>query len=264
MPQKINPDVLELVRGKTGRVVGNLTSLLVLVKGLPLAYNRDLQEDKEPLFDSVDTVTACLELAAAVVGGAELNREAIAARISRETGGIVVPSFDDPAIVAGQGTAGVEIVNQLGRSPPRILIPCGGGGLASGIALAVPDADIVIVEPEGWDDMKASLELGEIVPVAPDAPNTILDALQTPRVSPITYGILRERRATSLSVTDDEAAAAMRFAWQRHQLVVEPGGAAALAALLAGKVPTQDDTVVVISGGNVDPALHARIVAEPA
>ena len=81
MPQKINPDVLELIRGKTGRVIGNLTSLLVLVKGLPLAYNRDLQEDKERLFDSVDTVAACLELAAAVVAEAELNAEAIAARL---------------------------------------------------------------------------------------------------------------------------------------------------------------------------------------
>jgi argininosuccinate lyase len=83
MPQKINPDVLELIRGKTGRVIGNLTSLLVLVKGLPLAYNRDLQEDKERLFDSVDTVAACLELAAAVVSGAELNRESIAARLDK-------------------------------------------------------------------------------------------------------------------------------------------------------------------------------------
>jgi argininosuccinate lyase len=83
MPQKINPDVLELIRGKTSRVIGNLTGLLVLVKGLPLAYNRDLQEDKEPLFDSVDTVLACLELAAAVVAGADLNREAISARLDR-------------------------------------------------------------------------------------------------------------------------------------------------------------------------------------
>jgi argininosuccinate lyase len=83
MPQKINPDVLELIRGKTGRVIGNLTSLLVLVKGLPLAYNRDLQEDKERLFDSVDTVSACLELAAAVVAGAELNRETISARLEQ-------------------------------------------------------------------------------------------------------------------------------------------------------------------------------------
>ncbi|NOZ40354.1 MAG: argininosuccinate lyase [Planctomycetes bacterium] len=83
MPQKINPDVLELIRGKTARVVGNLTSLLVLIKGLPLAYNRDLQEDKERVFDSTDTVEACVELAAAVVAGAELNRESIAARLDR-------------------------------------------------------------------------------------------------------------------------------------------------------------------------------------
>jgi argininosuccinate lyase len=81
MPQKINPDVLELTRGKTARVIGNLQALLVLVKSLPLAYNRDLQEDKERVFDSADTVSACLELAAAVVAGAELNHEAIESRL---------------------------------------------------------------------------------------------------------------------------------------------------------------------------------------
>jgi threonine dehydratase len=192
------------------------------------------------------------------------SREAIAARISEETGAIVVPSFDDPAIVAGQGTAGLEIVQQFGGSPPLIVIPCGGGGLASGIALAVPDAEIIIVEPEGWDDMKRSLELGEIVPVAPDAPGTMLDALQTPRVSPITFGILRQQSAKPLWVSDAEAADAMRFAWDKHGLVVEPGGAAALAALLAGKIPPVEDTVVVLSGGNVDPELHARITAQAA
>jgi threonine dehydratase len=174
----------------------------------------------------------------------------------------VVPSFDDPAIVAGQGTAGVEVVEQLGRSPKRIIVPCGGGGLGSGIALAVPEADIVIVEPEGWDDMAHSLELGEIVPVAADAPDTFCDALQTPRVSPITFGILNDRKATALSVSDAEVEEAVRFAWERHQLVVEPGGAVALAALLAGKVAPLQDTVVVLSGGNVDPVLHERIVSE--
>jgi threonine dehydratase len=189
------------------------------------------------------------------------SREAIAARISDETGATVVPSFDDPAIVAGQGTAGLEIVEQLGRAPKRIVVPCGGGGLASGIALAVPEAEIVIVEPAGWDDMARSLELGEIVPVGADAPETFCDALQTPRVSPITFGILNDRNATALSVSDSEVAEAIRFAWERHGLVVEPGGAVALAALLAGKVAPQEDTVVVVSGGNIDPALHARIVA---
>ncbi len=83
MPQKINPDVLELIRGKTARVVGNLQTLLVLLKGLPLAYNRDLQEDKPPLFDSFDTVRGSLELAAPLAAGAELNRAAIAERLDR-------------------------------------------------------------------------------------------------------------------------------------------------------------------------------------
>jgi threonine dehydratase len=188
------------------------------------------------------------------------SREEIAARIAEESGATVVPSFADPAIVAGQGTAGLEIAEQLGRSPARIVIPCGGGGLASGIALAVPAAEIVIVEPEGWDDMGRSLELGEIVPVRADAPNTFCDALQTPRVSPITFGILKDRNAVALSVSDEEVADAMRFAWQQHGLVVEPGGAAGLAALLSGKLALLEDTVVLLSGGNVDPALHARII----
>ncbi len=83
MPQKINPDVLELTRGKTARVIGDLQTLLVLTKGLPLAYNRDLQEDKPPLFDAVDTVAACLELASPLVAGAELNQVSINARLER-------------------------------------------------------------------------------------------------------------------------------------------------------------------------------------
>ena len=121
------------------------------------------------------------------------------------------------------------------ESPRRIIIPCGGGGLASGIALACPDAEIVIVEPEGWDDMRRSLELGEIVPVSSDAPPTLCDALQTPRVSPITFGILRERGAGRSLPVSEAVREAVRWAWDKHQLVVEPGGAVALAALLAGE-----------------------------
>jgi len=189
------------------------------------------------------------------------SREKIAAKLADDTGATIVPSFDDPAIVAGQGTVGLEIVEQLGGPPSRIVIPCGGGGLASGIALAAPEAEIVIVEPEGWDDMTHSLERGEIVPVEPDAPNTFCDAIMTPRVSPITFGILRERNAGGVAVSDVEVADAIRFAWARHGLMVEPGAAVALAALLAGKVPSLQDTVVVVSGANVDPALHASLVA---
>lgn len=189
------------------------------------------------------------------------SREEIAARIAGESGATVVPSFDDPAIVAGQGTAGLEIVEQLGRAPERIVIPCGGGGLASGIALAVPEAEIVVVEPEGWDDMARSLERDEIVPVGPNPPPTLCDAIQTLRVSELTLGILSERNARALAVSDAEVEDAIRFAWKKHGLVVEPGGAAALAAVLSGKAEPREGTVVMVSGGNVDPALHARIVS---
>lgn len=83
MPQKVNPDTLELTRGKSARVLGNLQTLMVLVKGLPLAYNRDLQEDKPPLFDSFDTVTSCLELAIPIVEGSKLQRDSIASRLDQ-------------------------------------------------------------------------------------------------------------------------------------------------------------------------------------
>jgi threonine dehydratase len=217
-----------------------------------------------------------VKIAATAAEGAEIvfynrrteSREAIAARIAEGSGATVVPSFDDPAIVAGQGTVGLELLDQLadaGAPPPlRIVVPTGGGGLAAGIALACPDAQITCVEPFGWDDMGRSLALGSIVSVAPDAPPTLCDALQTPRVSPITFGILRVRNAAAVSVTDAEVAAGMRFAWKAHGIVVEPGGAAALAALLSGKVEATRGTVAILSGGNVDPELHARVVDEEA
>jgi threonine dehydratase len=192
------------------------------------------------------------------------SREAIAAKISEESGATVVPSFDDPHIVAGQGTVGIEILEHMPEPPRRIIVPCGGGGLASGIAVACPDAEIAIVEPEGWDDMRRSLELGEIVPVGSDAPQTLCDALQTPRVSPITFGILQQRGAKALTASEAAVREAVRWAWDKHKLIVEPGGAIALAALLSGQIEPAQGTVVVLSGGNVDPALHAEIVGEGA
>ena len=192
------------------------------------------------------------------------DRAAIAAELAAKGGATVVPSFDDVMIVAGQGTVGLEILEQLSHAgkpaPARIVVPTGGGGLASGISLACPEAEIVCVEPEGWDDMRRSLELGEIVPVADDAPPTLCDALQTPRVSPITFDILKARGVRGIAVSEDEVADAVRFAWAEHGLVVEPGGAVAVAALLSGRVEAAAGTVAIVSGGNVDPALHARIV----
>jgi threonine dehydratase len=193
------------------------------------------------------------------------SREAIAARLADERGSAVVPSFDDPDIVAGQGTVGLELLQQLAdlgeTPPPAVAVAVGGGGLASGIALTIPDAEIIGVEPEGWDDMRRSLAAGAIVPVGPDAPPTLCDALQTPRVSPITFGILRKRDAVILAVSEAEVTTAVRWAWQHHQLVVEPGGAAALAAVLAGKASPRDGLVIILSGGNIDPTLHQRLVS---
>jgi threonine dehydratase len=188
------------------------------------------------------------------------SREAIGARLAAEQGATLVPSFDDVDVIEGQGSVGVEIADQLGAAPPMVIVPCGGGGLSGGIALALPDSRIVIVEPAGWDDMARSLAGGAIVPVEEPAPPSRCDALQTKLVSPLTFGALREAGASGFSVTEDEVAEAMRFAFRHLRIVAEPGGAVALAALLAGKVDAPDGSVVVVSGGNGDPLVYAAIV----
>lgn len=193
------------------------------------------------------------------------SREEIAARLAAERGATLVPSFDDVDVIEGQGSVGVEIREQLGRAPARVVVPCGGGGLSAGIALALPEAELVTAEPEGWDDMARSLAVGRIEPVADNAPPTRCDALQTKQVSPLTFGALRAAGACGVAVSEDEIAAAIRFAFRHLRIVAEPGGAAALAALLTGKAGAPvAETVVVVSGGNVDPALYARLLAEGA
>ena len=193
------------------------------------------------------------------------SREEIAAKLAQESGATLVPSFDDVDIIEGQGTAGVEIGDQLreamGAAPDKVLVPCGGGGLSAGIALALPEAEIVTVEPEGWDDMARSIEAGEPLPVPDDAPPTRCDALQTRLVSPLTLDALRGAGARGIWVTEAEIERAMAFAARELRLVVEPGGAVALAALLSGKAgAVSERTVVVLSGGNVDPLLYAEIL----
>jgi threonine dehydratase len=210
---------------------------------------------------------------ATAANGAELvlydrltgSREEIGARLAREKGAVLVPSFDDVDIIEGQGSVGVEIREQLGGAPDKVLVPCGGGGLSGGIALALPEAEIIAVEPQGWDDMARSIEAGEPVPVQEPAPPSRCDALQTKLVSPLTLGALRDHGARGVSVSEEEVAAAIAFAARHLRLVAEPGGAVALAALLAGKAgPITDRTVVVISGGNVDPRVYAEILAAQA
>jgi threonine dehydratase len=190
------------------------------------------------------------------------SREQIAADLAAERSAVLVPSFDDADVIEGQGTAGIEIVEQLGHVPARVVTPCGGGGLASGLALALPDTEIVVAEPEGWDDMGRSLALGHIVEVSADAPFTSCDALQTKRVADLTFDTLRAAGARGVWASEAEVHAAMRYAFGLG-LVVEPGGAVALASWLAGKLlPIEGDTVIICSGSNVDPAAYARVLAE--
>jgi threonine dehydratase len=193
------------------------------------------------------------------------SREEIGARLAAEQGAVLVPSFDDVDVIEGQGSVGVEIRDQLGGAPERVIVPCGGGGLSAGIALALPEAEIVAVEPEGWDDMARSIEAGEPVPVLEPAPQTRCDALQTKLVSALTVRALCESGARGTWVSEEEIEAAMAFAARQLRIVAEPGGAVALAALLAGKAGAAEGrTVVVVSGGNVDPLVYAEIIARQA
>ncbi len=189
------------------------------------------------------------------------DRDEVAARLVEERGAVLVHAFGDPWVIEGQGSAGIEAQAQLGHSPSRILACCGGGGLAAGLALACPDAAIHVVEPQGWDMVGQSLARGEIVRVGSTPPATICDALQPDATKPINLAVLQGRAEPGVEVTDEEVRAAQRFAFSKLRLVVEPGGAAALAAALAGKVPLDADTVIMLTGGNTDMASFARTLA---
>lgn len=192
------------------------------------------------------------------------SREKIAAQIAQERGAILVPSYDDPWVVEGQGSVGLEALAQLKAlgeaAPDLVIMPCGGGGLAAGLALALPDAQVIVAEPEGWDDMGASLRLGHIVPVGPNPPPTSCDAIQTLRVADLTFDILKARGARGVAVSEAETYAAMRHAKAALGVTLEPGGAVALAAMLSGKAKPGARTLVLLSGGNVDPALFEAVM----
>lgn len=198
------------------------------------------------------------------------DRDAIARRIAAERGAELVPPYDHADIIAGQGTVGLEIAEQCKDTdliPDQVLICCGGGGLTAGSAIAlsnrVPNVRIHTVEPEKFDDTARSLVAGKRVRVDASA-RSICDALLPPTPGEMTFAINRKLVGAGLTVSDDEVRHAMRFAFQQLKLVIEPGGAVALAAVLAGKIETAGKvTAVVISGGNVDAEMFALCQAEP-
>jgi threonine dehydratase len=192
-----------------------------------------------------------------------MNRAELAASIAAERGATLVPPYDHPAIIAGQGTLAIELVEDAGQLD-MLLAPLGGGGLLSGCALAAtalsPGVRVYGVEPEAGDDWLRSWRAGEIVSIP--VPKTIADGQQTQAPGELTWPIVRRLCAGILTVSDDEIRRAMRFAFDRLKLVVEPSGASALAALLADKVDARGARVgVVLSGGNVDATTFAACIA---
>jgi threonine dehydratase len=213
---------------------------------------------------------ATLALGAEIVSydRATESRERIAANLAEARGAVLVPSFDDPWVIEGQGSVGIEAARQMRElglpEPAHVIVPCGGGGLASGLALALPDARVTTVEPVGWDDMRRSLEAAWIEPVGPNPPDTACDSLMTTRVSPLTFDLLAKRGAEGVAVSESEVRLAQRWAAETLRLVIEPGGAVALAALLAGRVAPAEGMLVILSGGNTDADSFGRaLIGEP-
>lgn len=200
------------------------------------------------------------------------SREEIGEKLARERGATLVPSYDDFDIMAGQGTVGLEIVKdarQAGITPDAVIVPCSGGGLIAGVATAVkaksPSTQVFSAEPAGFDDHARSLTAGEIRANDPAA-RSICDALQAAQPGALTFPINRRLLSGGLVVSDDEVRAAIVFAFDILKLVVEPGGAVALAAVLSGRIDTAGRVIaIVLSGANLDRETYAAILgAEPA
>jgi threonine dehydratase len=197
------------------------------------------------------------------------DRDAIARELCRTRHAAYVHPFDDIDVIAGQGTAGLEMMEQaeaIGAIPDIVLVGASGGGLISGVSIAVkeksPSTVIYSVEPAGFDDLARSLESGTHERNAALS-GSICDALLAVTPGELTFAVAKRNLAGGLSVTDEEAKAAVRYAFEELKLVVEPGGAVSLAAILSAKLPFQGKTVAaVLSGGNIDPSLFAEIIQE--
>src|SRR5271169_2741129 len=196
------------------------------------------------------------------------DREAIARDIAGKRGATLVPPYDDPKVIAGQGTVGREIAEDmaaLGFAPDIVVAPASGGGLIAGVATAVkaryPNVTMIVAEPEGFDDHGRSLRAGKREAHHAEG-RTICDALMAAIPGEITFAINGKLLSHGVTASDAEVGAAVGFAYRELKLVVEPGGAVGLAALLAGRIDVQGrNVVIVLSGGNVDAELFAKLVA---
>jgi threonine dehydratase len=182
------------------------------------------------------------------------DRETLATRLARERGLTLVPPFDHEHIIAGQGTAAKELLEDVGPLD-ALVVPCGGGGLISGCAIATkhlaPGCRVIGVEPAAGDDATQSFARKELVTIP--VPDTIADGARTPSLGELTFPIVLRFVDAMVTVTDEELMHAMFFLWERMKIIVEPTGALAFAALFTEKLSLKKARIgVVLSGGNVD------------
>jgi threo-3-hydroxy-L-aspartate ammonia-lyase len=191
------------------------------------------------------------------------DREALGRALAEERGATLVPPYEHPAIMAGQGTAALELIDEAGTLD-ALVVPVGGGGLIAGCATAakalLPACRVVGVEPEAGDDTRRSLAAGERVRIG--VPWTIADGQQADIPGELTFEVNRRLVDEVVTVSDAEIVRAMVFAFERLKTVLEPSGASALAALLAGGIPARGGRIgVILSGGNVGAARFAELVS---
>jgi threonine dehydratase len=190
------------------------------------------------------------------------DREAIGAHLAAKRGMTLIPPYDHPHVMAGQGTAAAELIEEAG--PLDLLLVCvGGGGLISGCAVAAhhasPGIAVVGVEPEAGNDTQRSLVEGRIVHI--ETPKTIADGAQTQHSGQLTFPVIQRLVQRIVTVSDAQLVEAMRFFAERMKLVVEPTGCLGAAALLQGVVAAAGQRVgVIVSGGNVDLVRYAGLL----
>ncbi|WP_282152638.1 threonine ammonia-lyase [Ruegeria atlantica] len=193
------------------------------------------------------------------------SREEIGEALASQRSLTLIRPYDEPQVIAGQGTVGLELARQtadLGIEKADVLVCCGGGGLTSGIALALeghaPGLRARPCEPQGFDDVKRSLATGHIQSNNAASGN-ICDAILTPEPGQITFPILNRLCGPGLSVSEEDALRAMAQAFLRLKIVLEPGGAVSLASALFRAEEIEGDTVIVVaSGGNADPEVFGK------
>ena len=191
------------------------------------------------------------------------DREEIGRRLAKERGMTLIPPYDHPDVIAGQGTAAKELFDDAGQLD--VLLVClGGGGLLAGCAIAAaalsPSCKVIGVEPEAGHDGQQSLQRGQIVTIA--VPDTIADGAKTTHLGEHNFNVIQRHVDSIITVSDSQLVATMKFFAERMKMVVEPTGCLAAAAALHGVIPLEGKRVgVLISGGNVDLATFARLIA---